>query len=87
MELGKDQEAITSMLWHTTHTNWFVSFSTVAKTAQFGAQFCANLRLKEKCLSNTYRAIIFLWCNFGHNFSETSYSIRQALRLTKLFCT
>jgi hypothetical protein len=57
-----------------------------AKMAQFGAQFCTKLRLKERCFSNTYRAIIFSRRNFGRNFSKTSYYIRQALQLITLFC-
>jgi hypothetical protein len=58
---------------------------TAAKIAGFGVQFCTKLCPKERCFSNTYRAIFFLWRNYGCNFSETSYYIRQALQLTTLF--
>jgi hypothetical protein len=59
---------------------------TAAKMAQFGARFCVKLHPKERYFSDTYRAIILLRCNFGCNFSETSYFVRQALWLTMLFC-
>jgi hypothetical protein len=47
--------------------------STAAKMAQFGAQFFTKLRPKERCFSNTYRAIFVLPHDFGRNLSETSY--------------